>query len=132
MSEEEINRIIAGFMGGVLEKGCYQIGMGFINNGPFEYYNFGEDERVGVHDLNYTQSLDAMIPVWEKLINEFGINTPRLNIGSSSSKTNLTTIEKQTGFYPNEESSRCWRSNEGSIHLTAATATAKAIIELSK
>ncbi len=121
MTNEEINRTIAEFMG-LKEIAIYYIDENRWSGGnSLEYttqkcnnyksqgINCELRERVIATD-EYTESLDALVPVWEKL------------------KYNLVWLEESKTFSLN-----CiFEASAKTIQQAAAHATAKAILESSK
>ena len=101
MTSSEANRIIAEYMG---DKG----------------YCFGQ---TGILPLNFHLSLDALVPVWEKMK-----AVPEFKARSNELKTDRWTCSICYPYMKQTE----WIDYTFSIQEAAAIATAKAIQELSK
>lgn len=101
MTDQEVNKIIAEFMGFELH----------------EDYIFKEYENGIVEDDLYTESLDALVPVWEKLQIDFNFM-----MQGSFVKNNFSIFKHGKAI--------CAKQNKKTIQQAAAHATAKAIVEL--
>lgn len=105
MNDQEVNKIIAEFMG-------YRL-RGFANDGGVE---LDMPPMRGIFFRKpYTKSLDALVPVWEKLKN------PRF-IGEINCFTIVNANNEGIGRSSQKET----------LYQAAAHATAKAILELKK
>lgn len=106
MNDNEVNKIIAEFMG-------------------VPWCPCNDGFKVEAHDLHpkYTESLDALVPVWDKLGGKTGIDITIQNDG-------IDCLEKYQVKLDSDfivESS--WYKT---IQQAAAHATAKAILEITK
>lgn len=110
MIEEEINHIIAEFM---------EYGWDYENG---EYY----DLDSGAPITDFTESLDSLVPVWEKLEKQCpDFDTIRILPCSK-------TFDYIFWFHNFWEGEIRYHTEAETIQLAAAMATAKAIMELDK
>ena len=123
MTDNEVNRVIAEYMWADCDAWSY----GFVNDDTVVEYDIGLKLVI-----NYTKSLDALVPVWEKL-HDSGLAECLDYIGL------FNTSEYSEAFFgeswPYESDSKYHLvindKNGKSIHQAAAYATARAIQEVS-
>lgn len=115
MNKEECNKVLHGFMFPneeiVIEKD-------FEGKNCVGYWDYS-CELYGLVEANYTRSLDALVPVWEKL------NMASLNVlkDHDNRYSFIFAPRRDSGEIP-------VKSNKKTIQEAAAMATAKAILEL--
>jgi len=118
MNDQEVNSVIAKFMGCRFYAGCE-----FNQQPPCIYetkHNHGYKTRL------YTESLDALIPVWELLFKQHRIaNVITLNIRTYPYAVTFETYEDY------ESNSLLFKSEKPFLSESAAHVTAKAIKKLS-
>ena len=105
MSDDEVNKIIADYMG-VKKVGKYWI-IGALH----------------IDVLEYTKSLDALVPVWEKLLKDY-----KLQVSMFCNPLGFFEFE----VFDNKEGGLCEFGNDKKPERAASYATAKAILELTK
>lgn len=119
MTDQEVNKVIAKFMG--------------LKNVKFSV--FGTMYQKGnnsnhVFDFKYTESLDALVPVWEKIkltrggIDEFVIDLDKNRYGYG--------FWMRTLYDYGSEDIEFLTKGKNSVQQAAAHATSKAILELEK
>lgn len=110
MTKEEVNKVIAEFMN-------LRIIGTFLDENNEGYWDIGEDQIIK-HKF-YTDSLDVLIPVWEKLDSQDEVRFERL-------------LNKQYLFWFSDAIYAHQETLAETIQEAAAIATAKAILELTK
>lgn len=108
MTPQEANRIIAEFMGSYFDH----------SNGITTYYSQGEQYAARL----YSKSLDALVPVWEKLK---GFYNGSIDLMLAPSDKPFANID----YFVDKHCYSC-NSYGDTIQEAAAIATAKAIQEL--
>ncbi len=114
MKTDEANRIIAEYM----DRRCYNCGDIDTGHCCFAVNGYGNDE--------YTNSLDALVPVWEKLkdsgvfMNQFFPQENRVQLYKEKCAEEYSPFDRFDYFM----------AEENTIQEAAAIATAKAIQEL--
>jgi len=105
MSDNEVNKIIAEFMG-------------FISDGVLMHLYKDDGSIVFEANCDYTESLDALVPVWEKM--------------KSFRIVGVTFEDKKRGwrFLVEACSPQIWGFESFNLQQAASHATAKAILKL--
>ena len=114
MNDNEANAIIAEFMGESLRVHCGDV------------YGVGTCKACDEYDgLPYTESLDALVPVWERLKGVDVLMTEYIMpILPNGEKYNCFLLK-------NPRNGRAYRGEGLTIQQASAHATSKAILELS-
>lgn len=116
MTDSEVNKIIAEFMGIEIQGVYGEEGRGDL------YFDVGEDDII--KQAIWTKSLDALVPVWERL---------ELEAWLSRQSTYGKDIEYHCKLhfeFGQGRDGEYWCDQKETIQLAAAHATAKAILEL--
>lgn len=122
MTDQEVNKIIAEFMGYTVKLNSV-IGIDGTNEDLM-----GISGKLGIsHLTRYTQSLDALVPVWEKLhldhkaiFDEITLDINKLRYGNAAWFTEISYDSCEAHHMATEFKT---------IQQAAAHATAKAILE---
>lgn len=112
MTEEDVNKVIAEFMGFSILK---------TYNHSFEGFYSQDSEREMVTVYFYTESLDSLVPVWKKI----------LSCRNGFRESYRLTIFKDSAVADNSQDGIMGNIQEDkTIQLSAARATAFSIKEL--
>lgn len=122
MKDKEINRVIAEYMGWVKQDFPTENEITFTE----DQYCDNSGEMFGISHFNYTESLDALVPVWEKL--NLKKISPRFAFSCSQKKPFYCEIMYSVDERDDWDGS--FYSIGKTIQQAAAHATAKAILEL--
>jgi hypothetical protein len=117
MTDQEVNKIIAEFMGKWVEQ------LHLPHKDGYFWVDVMSDNMEKVWEPPYTRSLDALIPVWGKLVDlpffdmQIGIDTKKYGANFKAFTELLERTQGHSGWHD-------------TIQQAAAHATAKAINEL--
>jgi len=122
MDDNEVNRTIAEFMGHKVHASCTRTG-GVFTRIPTEEWNQARNDNVTINIetlLRYTESLDALVPVLDKIKDRYKLDLTISRFG------NFAYMGREPSIYRD----RLCAENMKTPQQAVAHVTAKAILTL--